>query len=128
MAEKGSMPKLEEGLLQAMNALDSQIARVMERSPAEREVYGVQKWEPYQQKTEQVATFVINSFGSNEAHLDSVLVLSQAFVKALKILSHDLGTEGLGKLRSAYCQSAAERINDDMRQLLQELRGHVELM
>ena len=43
-------PPLEAGIVQAMQALDRQIARRMERSPGEREEKGVQKWDPFSEK------------------------------------------------------------------------------
>jgi len=42
--KKPKAPPLEQGLLTAMKAIDNQIAREMQRSPAEREAPGMQKW------------------------------------------------------------------------------------
>ena len=113
---------LEEGLLRAMRSLDVQIAREMQRSPAEEEVLGVQKWEPYQKRIENVASFVLNSLGDEDAGLDSLLVLAQAFVKSLQLVVSDLGNDGLGKVRSAYCLDALEKISRDVFEALQLLR------
>ncbi len=103
-----TLPKLESGLLQAMQALDNQIARAMERSPSELEVSGVQKWKPYAERVEAVSTFLLESFGGEEINLDSLLVLSQVFPKVISILSDELGREGLGELRSSYVLSVLE--------------------
>ena len=104
--------KLEEGLLQAMHAIDTQVARAMQRSPAERETMGVQKWEAY----------VLNELGDNSVGLDSVIVLAQAFTKALRLAAEDLGAEGLGVVRSAYCVDAMEKVQRDALRALGELR------
>ncbi len=128
MAQKTSLPKLEEGLLNVMSALNNQIARKMQRSPAEREILGVQKWQPYQEKIEEVTSFVLNTLEEGNGNLDSIFVLSQAFSKVLKILVDDLSQEGLGKLRTEYCKSTAENIREDMRLLLEQLCGGARIM
>ncbi|MCB0359421.1 MAG: hypothetical protein KDD44_07285, partial [Bdellovibrionales bacterium] len=77
MAEK--TPKEEplvRGLRMAMQALDRQVARAMQRDPAERDVHGVQKWEPLQERIERVSSFLLNSLGEQEIQLDSLLVLA----------------------------------------------------
>jgi hypothetical protein len=117
---------LEEGLLRAMRALDMQIAREMQRTPAEEEELGVLKWEPYQKRIENVASFVMNSLGDQEVGLDSLLVLTQALSKSLQFVVADLGADGLGKVRTAYCQQALENISRDARegsQLLKDARS-----
>lgn len=113
--------KLEEGLLQAMKALDTQIARAMQRTPAEREVHGVQKWEPYETRVENLTAFVLNELGDNTVSLDSLLVLSQAFTKALRLACDDLGPGGLGAVRSSYCIDALQKIARDASRGLTEL-------
>ncbi len=105
--------KLEEGLLQAMKSIDNQIARAMQRSPAEREVHGVQKWEEYESRVEYIAAFLLQEVGDTNLGLDSLLVCAQAFTKALRLVCEDLGDEGLGKLRAAYCRDAMEKIERD---------------
>jgi hypothetical protein len=122
MAKKDSTPPLEEGLLKAMRALDQQIARAMERSPADREPEGVQKWGPYRDKIEQVSSLLLHFLGDEQLKLDSVLVFSQALVKALKLFVHDMEGEGLGKLRSSYCQIAFENIERDALEGIKELQ------
>jgi hypothetical protein len=122
------LPPLEEGLQMAMRALDNQIARAMERTPAEREVHGVQKWEPLSQRVERVCVYVMNALGDKDIQLDSLLVLAQAFPKALALLVDDLGEEGLGKLRTAYCLSALEQIALDAERGRSLLKGQIELM
>ena len=119
----GKPGKLEEGLLQAMHAIDNQVARAMQRSPAEREAQGVQKWEPYDTRIEHVAAYVLNELGDNTVALDSVLVLAQAFTKALRLAVEDLGSEGLGTVRTSYCIDTMERILRDADRALSELQS-----
>jgi hypothetical protein len=114
--------KLEEGLLQAMKAIDNQVARSLQRTPVEREELGVQKWEPYETRVEHTVAFILNELGDGEASLDSVFVLSQAFTKALRLAAEDLGAEGLGSMRSAYCIDTMEKIQRDATKALGELR------
>jgi hypothetical protein len=110
--------KLEDGLLQAMKAIDNQIARAMQRTPSERETLGVQKWEPYDSRVESVAAFVLQELGDAEVSLDSLLVLAQAFTKALYLVCDDLGTEGLGEVRVRYCLEAMHKISRDSQKVL----------
>lgn len=107
---------LAQGLIAAMKALDNQIARKMQRSPAEREEGGVQKWSPYAEKVEQTTALVLDAFGSQDIELDSILVTSQALVKALYLIIEEV--EDLGELRTSYCQDALEKIDRDVRQAL----------
>lgn len=113
--------KLEEGLAQALKAIDNQIARAMQRSPAQRELHGVQKWEPYAERVEKIATFLLQEVGDGSIELDSLLVCAQAFAKALQLLCSDLGEEGLGKIRSAYCLDAMEKITRDAQVVIDSL-------
>jgi hypothetical protein len=125
--EEAPLSPLEEGLLRAMTAIDKQVAREMQRTPSELEVHGVQKWEPYQKRIEFISSFILNSLGDEQAQLDSVLVLSQAFTKSLTLLVADLGVEGLGKLRSDYALAAAESISKDTFKIGQMLKGTEQL-
>lgn len=104
---------LDEGLLRALRAIDNQVAREMQRTPAELEKLGVQKWEPFNKRIENIAAFLIDNISEQNVQLDSLLVLSQALVKVLKIFSEDLGEEGLGKMRSAYMRWALENLSRD---------------
>jgi hypothetical protein len=113
--------KLEEGLLQAMKAIDNQVARAMQRSPEERERLGVQKWEPYESRIEHLTAFILSEVGDNSVTLDSLVVLAQSFTKALRLVSEDLGAEGLGQVRSSYCLDAMEKIERDAAKTLAEL-------
>jgi hypothetical protein len=115
--------KLEEGLLQAMKAIDNQVARAMQRTPAERDMHGVSKWEPYETRVENSTAFLLNALGEGDVSLDSLLVLAQAFTKALRFASEDLGTEGLGKVRAEYCIDCMQKISNDAAKTLSELRG-----
>lgn len=112
----------EENLLACMQALDSQVAREMQRAPAEREAHGVQKWEPYQKRVERMCAFVLNSLGDQAVELDSVLILAQALAKTLRLVVDDLGPEGLGKVRSEYCQTTFEGLSKDSYVALQRLK------
>ena len=117
MADKKKLVKgitLAQGLIAAMKAIDNQIARKMQRSPAQREEAGVQKWSPHAEKVEQTTALVLDAFGSQDIELDSVLVTSQALVKALYLIIEEV--EDLGELRTAYCQDALEKIDRDVRQ------------
>jgi len=114
MATNDDTPSpLEAALLKAMQSIDNQIAREMQRTPAEREVHGAQKWKPFDTRIENIAAFVLNALGDDSAKLDSVLVLSQAFTKALRLAMEDLGSDGLGKIRTEYCSQTMERIQQD---------------
>jgi hypothetical protein len=115
MAESQPLSPLEEALRTAMRAIDNQIAREMQRTPEEMESHGAQKWDPLDKRIELVTSFVLNSLGESETQLDSLLVLSQAFAKSLRLITDDLEADGLGKLRSQYCKVAFERIAEDAR-------------
>jgi hypothetical protein len=115
--------KCEEGLLQAMKAIDNQIARALQRTPAERELQGVQKWEPYESRIEHVTAFLLNQLGDSEIAFDSLIVFAQAFTKALRFAAEDLGTEGLGAMRTEYCRDAMQKIERDAGKALSEMYG-----
>ena len=116
------IPPLQAGLLTALQALDSQIAREMQRQPTEIEVHGVQKWEPISKRVETIAGFLLDAIESQAIELDSVLTLSQAVIKTLSIIVQDLGEKGLGKMRSAYALEALQNIERDARTGLDALR------
>jgi hypothetical protein len=103
---------LEVGLRQALQALDNQIAREMQRSPADRESHGVLKWEPIESRIERVSAYLLSIFGE-EIQLDSLMVLAQALVKTLSLVVEDCGAEGLGEVRSRYIERAAEAVIRD---------------
>ena len=117
------LQKLEEGLLQALQALDRQVARELQRSPAELEAHGVLKWEPYQKRIELVCSFILDSLGGREVELDSLIILAQALSKALRLVIDDLGEDGLGQVRSSYCLVALEKIAADAHAGKQALRS-----
>lgn len=118
---KENYGKLEEGLLQAMKAIDNQVARAMQRSPAEREMHGVQKWEPYASRVEGIAAFLLQEVGDTTIGLDSLIVCAQAFTKALQLVCDDLGADGLGKLRASYCLDAMGKITRDAQMVIDSL-------
>lgn len=117
------LPPLEEGLLQAMQALDKQVAREMQRTPAERERRGVLKDAPYDKRVENVTSFLLNSLGDEAISLDAVLILARSLAKTLHLVVEDLGSDGLGEVRTGYCRTAFEGITDDAYRGLTALRN-----
>ena len=105
MSKEQKLPLLDESLIRALELIDSQIARAMERTPEQREKSGVQKWKPLEERIERLSTLVLDNFGER-VQLDSILVLSQVMVKVLGLLCQEMGQEGLGELRSSYIQEA----------------------
>lgn len=121
--DREKLPVLEESLLQALKALDNQIAREMQRDPKSREQYGAEKWEPYQTRIERLCSFLLNSLGEQSIDLDGVIVLAQTFSKTLSLVSADLGEEGLGKVRSDYVRTTFESIERDAESGKRSLSG-----
>lgn len=119
--EKNKVLLLESNLLAALHNIDTQIARAMQRTPQELEQYGVQKWDLYTQKIEEVSQIILTVIGENRCQLDGILVLAQALAKSLYLLVEELGEENLGKIRFEYCKVALEKIERDARQGLSEL-------
>ena len=111
------------GLLQAMQAIEAQIARAMQRTPAQRELHGVQKWQPYNERIERISAQILDAINDAEAGLDSVLVLAQSLVKALTLIVDDMGAEGLGDLRAEYCRAALDAIARDADRGAELLKG-----
>jgi hypothetical protein len=120
-AKNPKRPPLEDGLLTALRAIDNQIRREMQRTPAERETLGTQKWEPYQKRVELLVPLLLSEFGDQTIELDGLVVLSQVLSKTLKLLVEELGSEGLGKLRSAYACWAMEQVSSDAREVIADL-------
>ena len=125
MEKPEKLPPLERGILDALRAIDSQVAREMQRTPEEERSEGVQKWGPYASRIERVASFVLQNLGAAEVNLDSILVMAQAMSKTLTLLVEELGAEGLGKVRAGYCVDAFEKISRDANLGLASLRGEV---
>ena len=119
---------LEESLVRALQAIDNQIAREMQRAPEKLEVHGVQKWEPYQSRIEGIAAFLIDQINGGEIQLDSLIVMSQAVVKGMEIVLSDLGEDGLGKVRANYCRAAMEFIATTAESAKQQLGVRREIM
>lgn len=113
--------KAQQGLLQAMRAIDVQVAREMQRTPSQRAAHGVQKWEPFYRRVEDLTAFVLDMLGEQEVKLDGLLVLAQVCAKALCLACEDLGEDGLGQVRSAYCRDSFEKIAADCRRALCEI-------
>jgi hypothetical protein len=114
MSEK-PLGKFEQGLLDALKAIDNQIARELQRTPAEREEFGVKKWEAYNQRVENTTSFLLNLCGDDRITLDGLIVLSQALTKALRMVAEDLELEGLGKVRTEYLQATFKALAEDSR-------------
>jgi hypothetical protein len=105
MTKDQKLPLLDESLIRALELIDSQIARAMERTPEQREKAGVQKWKPLEERIERLSTLILDNFGE-KVQLDSILVMSQVMVKVLGLLCQEMGQEGLGELRSLYVQES----------------------
>ena len=108
---------LQAGLLTALQSLDNQIAREMQRTPKETESHGTRKWEPIEKRIEIIAGFVLDQVEDKRVQLDAVLTLTQGLSKALQMMITDLGRDGLGKVRSEYCIAAAESLAHDAEQI-----------
>ena len=128
MKDKNRPGALEESILTAMKALDNQISREMQRSPSQRELHGVQKWQPYQTRIENTCAFILDNFGEEVVGLDSLIVLSQTYVKALKLIAEDLGEDGLGKVRSGYVLEAMRAILHDAQSVIDDMADRHELV
>lgn len=111
--QRDKLPILEESLLEALKALDNQIAREMQRDAKAQEQHGVQKWEPFQTRIERLCSFLLNCLGDQSIDLDGIIVLTQTFSKTLSLVSDDLGEDGLGKVRSEYVRSTFENLERD---------------
>lgn len=120
---KEKLPVLEESLLEALKALDNQIAREMQRDAKSRDQQGAQKWEPYQTRIEKLCSFLLNSLGEQSIGLDGVIVLAQTFSKTLSLISDDLGEDGLGKVRAEYVRSTFENLERDAESAKRSLLG-----
>ncbi|RMG39692.1 MAG: hypothetical protein D6719_12715 [Candidatus Dadabacteria bacterium] len=128
MTKKKAPHSLEEHLLRAMRLIDNQIAREMQRTPEERETEGVLKWTPYKKRSELLTSVILNAVGENSVKLDSLLVLLDSSAKALELLMSDLGSSGLGSVRSAYCQETIRAVQESMRRALQNIDDQRQLM
>ncbi len=128
MKEKVKLTILEESLIRALQALDSQVQRAMERTPAQREESGVQKWKPFEERVEKLTGLILDAFGES-IELDSVIILTQTMAKSLSMLCEDLGSEGLGELRSAYVEDTLRLLSIDIERAQRVLKKEqVQLM
>lgn len=114
MAPKNIKLSLEEALTRYLAQLDTQVAREMQRSPSEREDFGVQKWEPYRKRVERVASILVEQFGKEAIHLDSLLISAEAFSTVLRILAEEIGEKGFGSVRSSYIREVFKSIERDI--------------
>lgn len=120
---------LFDGVHRSLRALDSQIAREMQRTPAEREVHGVTKWQPMSKRVELLSAFFLDHIGDPGASEDAfsfeaLLVMAQSTVKALSLVVQDLGESDLGDLRSQYARDALNTMQFDVDRALSEI-SHV---
>lgn len=114
---------LETNLLALLHNLDTQVARAMQRTPAELEEEGLNKQSIYLEKIEKISQIVLSAVADTTNQLDSLLILSQALSKALFLIVEELGQENLGKTRSLYCLQALENIEHDVGRGLNELKA-----
>ena len=120
---------LSEGLKRALQALDHQVSRdVNTRGPEEVAEKHFEKWEAIDERIERVSSEVLQWVGENEIRLDSMLIMSQALVKALSLAVMELEREGLGKTQTAYCVAAFESMTEDVRRALATLHDEATLM
>jgi len=117
---------LFDGVHRSLRAVDSQIAREMQRTPAEREVHGVTKWQPMSKRVELLSAFFLDHIGdpatSEDAFsFEALLVMAQSTVKALSLLVQDLGEADLGDLRSQYARDALNSMQFDVERALSEI-------
>lgn len=108
---------LEQSLLATLKSLDNQILRAMQKDPAARAAGGLQKWQPYQDRIELLCSFLLNSLGEKDIDLDGLIILTQAMSKALTFATEDLGSDGLGKVRSAYIRETFEKLARDAKEV-----------
>ena len=120
MNTQKKLPPLEEGILLACRAIDNQIAREMQRDPAEIEQHGLLKFEPYAKRVETVTGMVLDQLEEQMITIDSVLVFAQAFTKTLSILTNDLGEKGLGNVRASYVRETLKLLQRDIESMKKE--------
>jgi len=123
MSKIDTLPPLEAGVLTALRAIDNQVARELQRTPADLTKHGVQKWEPFQKRIESISSFIIECLGERRIELDGILVLAQALTKTLSLLIDDLGEKGLGKVRTGYCVGALENIIAHAERTMRSMKG-----
>ena len=128
MKKKENLPgePLFDGVHRSLRAVDSQIAREMQRTPAEREVHGVTKWSPMSKRVELLSAFFLDHIGdpalSEDAFsFEALLVMAQSTVKALSLIVQDLGEVNLGDLRSTYARDALNTMQFDVERALSEI-------
>lgn len=123
---KKKVSPLEDGLLSMLKALDSQIARELQRTPQQREEFGVTKWEPMRKRVEIVTSTLVAELGNQSYSLEALCVLAQASAKALVLLAEDLGPDGLGEIRAAYIADTFDKITNDLRRGSKEVNRSAE--
>lgn len=117
---------LFDGVHRSLRAVDSQIAREMQRTPVERDMYGVTKWQPMSKRVELLSAFFLDHIGdpaeSEDAFsFEALLVMAQSSVKALSLVIQDLGEADLGEIRSKYARDALSTMQFDVERALSEI-------
>ena len=115
-----------DGVHRSLRAVDSQIAREMQRTPSEREAHGVTKWQPMSKRVELLSAFFLDhigdsAFSEDAFSFEALLVMAQSTVKALSLVVQDLGEDGLGDLRSKYARDALHTMQFDVERALSEI-------
>lgn len=113
--QKSGIGPLEEGLLQALRAIDNQILRETQRDALGRESHGVGKDDAIERRVENVSSWFLDTFSDDRVKLEALLVLSRASTKAISLLARDLGSDGLGTMRTRYCLQSLEDLERDVR-------------
>jgi hypothetical protein len=117
---------LFDGVHRSLRAIDSQIAREMQRTPTQSEMHGVTKWAPMSKRVELLSAFFLDHLGDAAESADafsfeSLLVMAQSTVKALSLIVRDLGEADLGEIRSSYARDALSTMQFDVERALVEV-------
>lgn len=127
MAKKPQHHKTQSALIDFLRSLDNQVAREMQKAPADRREGGALKWEPYQKRVELTTSMLLESLATEEIQLDSLLISYQSFSKALLMYIEELGPEGLGRIRTEYCRKALSEAALDLNRAEHEVNDRKEL-
>lgn len=118
-----TLSKLEGALLTTLKSLDNQMAREMQRSPEQLEKLGVQKWEPISKRVELITGFLLDRIGDDDIKIESLLVLLQSLSKTLYLLSDELQSDGLGKIRAEYILDTSQKVSYDVKRIVEIVKG-----
>ncbi len=121
--EKEQLSPLEEAILASLQAVDDQIALEHKRQPSEPELRGVDEGEIYRKRVEFIASFLIGAAEADQVGLNSLVVFTQAFAKALAMTVDDRASEGLKDISTSYALLAAKSVEKDAGKLMRLLRA-----